>query len=100
MATDRDGKLEGVDLEQVTHLIDALERDLAKVQAGSTEIERLRREVEQLRTALQLPGAVHTDVHERLHGIRALLHRAEDEMIGDTLQASDYLARIGRMLGM
>jgi septation ring formation regulator EzrA len=98
MTTDRDGN--AVDLEQVTRLLEALERDLAKVHEGSADVETLRNEVEQLRAALRSPGAAHSAVQERLHGIRAVLHRAEDELVGDTLEASDYLARIGRMLGM
>jgi len=100
MATDPKGNPESVDLARVTQLVQALERDLAQVQAGSADVETLRSEVEQLRTALDSPGVAHGEVHERLHGIRALLHRAEDELVGDTLGVSDYLARIGRMLGM
>jgi len=100
MASDPKGRPESVDLERVTRLVEALERDLAQVNAGSADVETLRGEVEQLRAALNAPGVAHEEVHERLHGIRALLHRAENELVGDTLGVSDYLARIGRMLGM
>jgi DNA repair exonuclease SbcCD ATPase subunit len=100
MTTDPDDKPKGVDLERATRLIEALERDLAKVHEGSVDVETLRSEVEQLRSALKSPSVEHGEVHERLHGIRALLHQAEDELVGDTLEVSDYLARIGRMLGM
>lgn len=90
----------GVDLREVTRLVEALENDLKKVQEGGTaELEALRSEVEQLRAVLQSPSEGR-ELHEGLHGIRSLLHRLENELVGDALTASDYIARIGRMLGM
>jgi hypothetical protein len=50
--------------------------------------------VAQLREALDSPTPAHGEVHEGLHGIRALLQKAEDGLF------ADYVARIGRMLGM
>ena len=41
-----------VDLEQVAHLVEQLERDLARVRAGGATVDTLRTEVEQLRQAL------------------------------------------------
>jgi predicted nucleic acid-binding Zn-ribbon protein len=89
-----------VDLAEVARLVEALQRDLAQVKAGSGDLGSLRGEVEQLRVTLDSLNRDHDDVHEKLHGIRALLHKLEDELIGDALTAGDYLARIGRMLGM
>jgi predicted nuclease with TOPRIM domain len=88
-----------VDLEEARRLADALDEDLAKLQQGAGDVETLRREVAQLRAALRIHGEGGR-VHERLHGIRALLHKAEDEVISDAFAAGDYIARIGRMLGM
>jgi phage gp16-like protein len=85
-----------VDLDEVARLVAALERDLAKVRAGSGDVETLRGEVAQLRQALAAPETAHGEVHEGLHGIRALLQKAEGELFTD----ADYVARIGRMLGM
>lgn len=86
----------GVDLEEVARLVTALERDLEKVRAGSADLDTLRAEVTQLRMALEAPAPARGEVHKGLHGIRALLQRAEDELLAD----ADYVARIGRMLGM
>jgi hypothetical protein len=87
---------QGVDLEEVSRLIAALERDLEKARAGDGDIDTLRREVAQLRAALDAPAPTHGDVHDGLYGIRTLLQKAEDEFFAD----ADYVARIGRMLGM
>ena len=90
----------GFDLDEVARLVEALERDLAKVRQGSSDLAALRGEVEQLRTALSAAETAHGDVHAGLHGIRALLHKAGDELFGDAVKGGDYIARIGRMLGM
>jgi uncharacterized membrane protein len=91
-------KRTNIDLAEVARLVEALERDIAKVREGSSDLATLRNEVEQLRAALE--ATEHEEVHSGLHGIRALLHRAGDELLGDALRGGDYLARIGRMLGM
>jgi prefoldin subunit 5 len=95
MSTNPPGKT-GVDLEEVARLVAALERDIEEVRAGSGDVDTLRGEVAQLRAALESPTPAQGDVHEGLHGIRALLQKAEDELFTD----ADYVARIGRMLGM
>jgi hypothetical protein len=89
-----------IDLAEVAGLIEALERDLAKVQQGSGDLATLRSEVEQLRAALQAADAGQERVHEGLHGIRRLMHKVGDELVGDAIKGADYVARIGRLLGM
>ena len=37
---------------------------------------------------------------EALHGVRAALANVGDELFTDAVKGSDYLARIGRILGM
>ena len=95
MSTTQPGKGD-VDLDEVARLVAALERDLAKARAGSGDVDTLRTEVAQLRQALAAPQTAPGAVQEGLHGIRALLQRAEGELVTD----ADYVARIGRMLGM
>lgn len=89
---------EGIDLDAATRLVDLLERDLAQARQGSGDIERLRAEVEQLRAALA--GAPHEDVHAGLHALRDTLHALSDELQQDAFKVGDYVARIGRLLGM
>jgi hypothetical protein len=88
-----------VDLEEVSRLVEALERDLEKVRAGSADIDTLRAEVAQLRDALGASPAS-TQIEANLHGLRGAVHRAEEELATDAFRASDYLVRIGRMLGL
>ena len=96
MSASQPGKQERIDLEEVSRLVAALERDLEKVRTGAADIDTLRGEVTQLRRALASAAPAQGEVHEGLHGIRALLQKAEDELFAD----ADYVARIGRMLGM
>jgi hypothetical protein len=89
-----------VDLNAVTKLVEALEQDLARVRAGSGDVEALRREVEALRAALAAEQPHPEGVRERLHGVRGSLESAGDTLWEDAVVGSDYLTRIGRMLGM
>lgn len=89
-----------VDLDDVGRLVDALERDLAKVRAGDAGVESLREEVEALRNALNASAPHDDSVRERLHGVRSTLEGAGDALYDDAVKLGDYLARIGRMLGL
>ena len=92
-----------LDLDEATRLVDALEQDLARLRQGSADIDKLRAEVEQLRTVLgaDRPDDLHHgQVRESLHGVRALLHDVGDELAADAVKASDYVMRIGRLLGL
>ncbi|MFN0314485.1 MAG: hypothetical protein ACKVQA_05565 [Burkholderiales bacterium] len=100
MSADADRDPANVDLGEVSRLVETLSQDLAKVRQGSADLDTLRAEVEQLRAALHATEQDHAGVHQGLTGIRAVLGRIEDEVLGDALTASDYIARIGRMLGM
>jgi uncharacterized membrane protein len=85
-----------IDLEAVAKLIDALERDLAKVRADAGDVQALRDELEALRQALDVATPHDKGVRDRLHSLRERLE-AESEL---TLGEGGYLTRIGRMLGM
>jgi hypothetical protein len=85
-----------MDLNEVTRLIDTLERDLQKVQGNSADIQRIRDEVETLRNVLRSPVRRHHWVRDALHGIREGMHSA----VAEGLEASRYIGEIGRILGM
>ncbi len=89
----------GVDMNEVTRLVEALERDLEKVRSGSGDIDTLRAEVAQLREALGTSPAA-TEIEANLQGVRGAMHRAEEELAVDAFRASDYIVRIGRILGL
>ncbi len=89
-----------IDLEKVARLIDALERDLAKVQSGSRDVQLLRDEVETLKNVLNSPIRRHHWVREGLHGMRQAIENGLDAVVADGLKAGQYIAEIGRILGM
>jgi hypothetical protein len=98
--TDMTGKGQRrVDLEATARLIDALERDLTQLKSGQGDIDHLRTDVERLRAALA-SGQPHEEVHGGLAGLREKLHTATDELLTDAIKTGDYIARIGRLLGM
>ena len=89
-----------VNLDDVQRLVDALERDLAKVRAGTAGVDSLREEVEALRGALSAAEPREERVRERLHGVRSTLEDVGETLYEDAVKLGDYLARIGRMLGL
>jgi chromosome segregation ATPase len=88
------------DLKEITRLVEALENDLKKVREGSSDLDALRSEVEQLQALLDSAERDHRELHEGLHGVRSLLQRVETELMDDAFTASQYVVRIGKMLGM
>ncbi|HUO43950.1 MAG TPA: hypothetical protein VMT94_03430 [Burkholderiales bacterium] len=91
---------EKVDLEKVSKLIEALELDLARVRSGSQDVKRLRDEVETLKRVLNAPLQKHHWIREGLHSVREALDGAVDTAVADTVKAGQYIAEIGRILGM
>jgi len=89
-----------VNLDEVSQLMEQLERDLSRVRAGGASVDTLRAEVEQLRQALAAADASPGDVHQNLHGVRDRLSAVSDELVGDALKGSDYINRIARLLGL
>jgi hypothetical protein len=50
--------------------------------------------------ALSAAEPSHDEVHVSLHGVRSKLDELGDELKSGALTGSDYLARIGRLLGL
>jgi len=89
-----------IDLEQAAKLIHELERDLAKVQGGAADVQRLRDEVETLRNLLNSPVQRHHWVSDSLHDIRSLLDETVDEAVYEGTTISRDAADIARILGL
>lgn len=82
-----------IDLDEVARLIDALERDLAKVQGKSQDIQRLKDEIDTLKNVLRSPVRRH-------HWVRDALHDIRDVAVAEGIEVSRYVAEIGRILGL
>jgi len=89
-----------IDLDEVARLLGALERDLAKVRSGSRDMQLLRDEVETLKNVLNSPIRRHHWVREGLHSMRRSIESGLDTAKAEGLKAGQYLAEIGRILGM
>ena len=89
-----------IDLEEVTKLIHALERDLGQVKKGSRDVQLLRDEVETLKNVLSSPIKRHHWIREGLHAVREAVEKGLETVAADGLKAGQYIAEIGIILGM
>jgi len=89
-----------IDFEEVTKLVQALERDLARVRKGSQDVQLLKDEVETLKNVLNSPIRRHHWVREGLHAVRVAAAKGLETAAADGLKAGQYIAEIGRILGM
>ncbi|MDH5536433.1 MAG: hypothetical protein OEZ08_12820 [Betaproteobacteria bacterium] len=94
------GKPQEIDLEEVGRLIEALERDLTQVRGGSQDMQRLRDEVETLKNVLNSPVRKHHWVKDGLHSVRTSLDEVLDSAMAEGMKAGQYVAEIGRILGL
>ena len=95
-----DDRTREIDLDEVASLIEALERDLQKLQGDLRDVQRLRDEVETLKNLLQSPVRRHHWVRDALHGIRDGFDDALDATKAGGVEVSRHLAEIGRILGL
>ena len=91
-----DNQAREVNLEEAARLVHALEQDLQKVAGDAPELQRLRDEVQTLKNVLNSPVRRHHWVRDGLHSIHEIYKNAVAEGIKD----SQYIAEIGRILGM
>lgn len=100
MGNTEKNRTQDIDLDEVASLLDALERDLASVQGSPKDIQRLRDEVETLKNVLGSPVRRHHWVRDGLHSIKHVFENALDTAVAEGLKGSQYVAEIGRILGM
>ena len=100
MATQQDGNRSNVDVDAAARLVTALEEDLKKLSGSSEDIQRLRDEVQTLKNVLNSPVRRSHWVEEGLRGVRDVFERVTDEVVADGVKAGQYIAEIGRILGL
>ena len=100
MTAEKETAAREVDLEEATMLVAALEQDLKKISGDSRDIQRLKDEVETLKNVLNSPVRRHHWVEEGLHGIREAFESALDTAVAKGVKGSQYIAEIGRILGL
>ena len=102
MATGKpeDASARQIDLDEVARLIEAMERDLNKVQGSSRDIQHLKDEIETLKNVLKSPVRRHHWVRDALHGIRERIDDTLDAALAEGMEVGRYVAEIGRILGL
>jgi hypothetical protein len=100
VATVKDNSTQEVDVAAATRLVAALEEDLSRLSGSSPELQRLRAEVAALKSVLDSPGRPPQGVAEGLHGVRDVFTSVKDEVVADSVKGSQYIAEIGRILGL
>ena len=100
MTTGKQNAGQEINLEAAAKLITALEQDLKKISGDSGDIQRLRDEVQTLKNVLNSPVRRHHWVEEGLHSIRDVFENALDAAVAKGLKGSQYIAEIGRILGL
>jgi archaellum component FlaC len=95
-----DASARQIDLDEVARLIEAMERDLNKVQGSSRDIQHLKDEIETLKNVLKSPVRRHHWVRDALHGIRERIDDTLDTALAEGIEVGRYVAEIGRILGL
>ena len=89
-----------IDIDAAAKLVVMLEQDLANLNGTTHDIERLRDDVQALKNILGTPARRHDTVRTRLHDIRQSLQQALKTAYAEGLKDSQYVAEIGRILGL
>ena len=100
MTTAKEDNVPEIDLEAAAKLVAALERDLDNVTGDSRDIQRLRDEVQTLKNVLNSPVEKPHRVRAGLNSVRESFSSVLDEATTDVLKGGQYVAEIGRILGL
>ncbi len=87
-------------LERISRLVSELEKELANAPSDLPNAQELREEIASLKTALASRHDEEGWIRERLHAIRGTLQNVSAEVEGELLKDTQYIAEIGRILGM
>lgn len=93
-------KAKNPDLDAARKLVDDLSRQLAETGKGGTKVEELRAEVKSLSEILNKPESEHSWIADRLAAVEDVFEHAAVELLADGIKAGQYIAEIGRILGV
>lgn len=89
-----------LDAERINSLLFQLEQELGKLPADTPHLDNLRKDVNALKAALDVPGARQGALGEQAHSLRSSLQNMTATVEGEVLRDSAYIAELGRILGM
>ena len=93
-----------IDLEAARQLADDLSKQLDEIDTGGPRLEQMRAEVQSLREMLGASAPASEEPHswlaERMRSLESLYEHAAVELKADGLKAGEYVAEIGRILGV
>ena len=98
--SESDGRGQSIDLDEVAELVAALQRDLAGVKTGSSDLQALRDETDALKRALDASPPDPGRVQQGLKTLHGMFDDAVEIVVDDAIIGAQYVARIGRMLGL
>ena len=98
--SETDARGQPIDLDEVADLVAALHRDLARVKTGSSDLQALRDETDALRRALDSSPPDAGRVQQGLKTLHGMFDSAVEVVVDDAIIGAQYVARIGRMLGL
>jgi hypothetical protein len=85
---------------RINRLIAELEQELTQAPEDTPHLQDLKEEVEAFKKVLRSPDEVPESVTEGLHAVGSRLQRVANNVEGEILRDSPYLAEIGRILGL
>jgi len=88
------------DMARINGLIAHLENKLDKIPADAPGAQDLREEIAALKESLELPVFDSHRVASGLHGIRGILEKGKQTLVGEMAHDSTLLLDISRMLGL
>ncbi|MDB5803737.1 MAG: hypothetical protein JWN73_1059 [Betaproteobacteria bacterium] len=88
------------DTARINGLIAHLENELDNIPADAPGAQDLRDEIAALKESLQLPEFDSYRIAGSLHGIRGILEKGKQTVVGEIAHDSTLLLDISRMLGL
>jgi hypothetical protein len=91
---------QGPSIARINRLIAELEQELGQAPDNTPHLQDLKQEVDTFKNMLRTSGEGPESIHQGLHAIRSRMQRVADNVEGEILRDSPYIAEIGRILGL